>query len=65
MAAPGWVVMDIGCLECGEETNLLGAYATAEEALLEHPGAQRREDVTRWSGQAVVVAFELPAQEVT
>lgn len=65
MAAPGWVVMDIGCLECGESTHLLGAYPTAAAALAAHPDAQLYDDVTRWGGQGKIVAYELPAQEVT
>ena len=56
----GWVVMDIGCLECGESTHLLGVYLSAEAALEAHPGAAREADVGRWGGQGMVVAFELP-----
>lgn len=65
MAAPGWVVMDIGCLECGESTHLLGVYPTAADAAAAHPRVELYEDVKWWGGQGKIVAYELPALGVT
>ena len=31
-----FVVVDIGCIECGEGTSILGAYSTREEAEAAH-----------------------------
>lgn len=27
-----WVVVDVGCMECGEDTEVLGVYPTKEQA---------------------------------
>ena len=31
-----YIVVDIGCIECGEPTNILGVYKTKEEAEANH-----------------------------
>jgi hypothetical protein len=49
-------VLDIGCLECGCASNLLGAYETVEEAQAAHPDAVLCCDA-RWLGSGLTVIF--------
>lgn len=58
------VVMDIGCLECGQSTELLGVYPDMGSALAAHPGAKNRADMNDarrgdWRGPGVIVAFDI------
>ena len=49
--------MDIGCIECGEESNLVGIFDTAEEAssaLTEEAAIQRE----NWTGQHYFELYE-------
>lgn len=57
-----YVVMDIGCLECGESTELVGVYATTEEAHRARVERAGGEDGWYMSGgQHMVDVFEIKA----
>lgn len=59
----GYVVVDIGCLECGEPSYLVGVVADRDAAVA--AGAQVVLDSSTdalsvtWGGQGIVVAFRL------
>lgn len=59
----GYVVVDIGCLECGEPSHLVGVVADRDAAVA--AGAQVVLDSSTdalsvtWGGQGIVVAFRL------
>lgn len=63
MSETGYVVVDIGCLECGEPSYLVGIVADRDEAIA--AGAQHVLDsrseagAARWGGQGLVVAFRI------
>lgn len=53
-----YVVVDIGCIECGESTNILGIFeneAKAGEILKDHEERQKE----KWSGQHAFEIFEI------
>lgn len=61
--SPQFVVIRIGCLECSNESALLGAYATVEDARRAHPDAKLRADMDDhwdWHGDGLDVIFPLP-----
>lgn len=37
-----WLVLEIGCLECGNPTDVLGTYDTLKDAREAHPHARLR-----------------------
>jgi hypothetical protein len=53
------VVMDIGCLECHNESNLLGIYDGRAEALAAHDGLVFADELgwSDWRGESLVVGF--------
>lgn len=59
----GYVVVDIGCLECGEPSHLVGVVADRDAAVA--AGAQvvlsSSADAlcVHWGGQGIVVAFKI------
>lgn len=59
-----YVVVDIGCLECGEKSELLAVDVTARQALAgpypNGPLTGFREAIARWGGQGMIVAFRIP-----
>lgn len=59
-----WVVIEIGCLECGVSSAIAGHYATEEEAIAQ---ALRMQDEFYWreGGQNSFEAFEVPAVGTT
>lgn len=45
-----YVALDIGCIECGEDSNILGIFTNkkrAEEVIKDHENRQKE----NWSGQ--------------
>ena len=53
-----FVAVDIGCIECGEESRVIGIYPTreaAEQALI-RPAAEQEAD---WHGQHSFEVFEV------
>lgn len=68
MSAEGFVVISVGCLECGNVSDLLGVYPSVAEALAAHPEAKLRSDMQGgdgwagdWWGEDVTVIFDLAA----
>ena len=53
-----WLAMDIGCLECGEPSGVVGVFATEEEATLacEAAAAHHKAD---WHGEHCFDVFDL------
>lgn len=53
-----WLVFDIGCLECGEESNIVGLYDTKEEAVAASIVASDIQQQS-WSGQHEFEIYDL------
>lgn len=52
-----WVVIDIGCLECGTPSDLIGVVDSKDAAI--HWGATPRDEIVNWCGDGLLVAFPL------
>lgn len=52
-----YIVIDIGCLECRNGSEYLGAYRTEDEAKKAHPDAKNAKDIRTWHGEGIVVIF--------
>lgn len=59
-----WLVFNIGCIECGVSSNIVGTYATEEEALRV---AKLLNDKLDWreGGQNFFEVFDLFAEQST
>ena len=57
--ATKWLAFDIGCIECGEESAVIGTYATKEEAEAACKAAQEAQE-KNWRGQHSMEVFEIP-----
>ena len=57
-----WMVFNVGCIECGVSSNVVGLYATEEEA---KQIAQACEDQLHWreGGQNAFEVFDLRAPQ--
>lgn len=55
-----WIVVNIGCIECGVSSNIVGAFASEDEA---KAIAEKCDDVFAWreGGQNNFAVFPLPA----
>ena len=55
-----WLAFDIGCIECGEGSGVIGVYTTKEaaEAAAKKAAEEQSKD---WHGQHSMEVFELPA----
>lgn len=53
-----YVAVDIGCIECGEETNVLGIFTDKNKAwdVLDEHAIRQREN---WSGQHYFDVYEV------
>ena len=58
-----FVAVDIGCIECGEDSNVLGIFATKEQADKVCDKA-REEQLKNWRGQHIFEVFESKLPEV-
>ena len=58
-----FVAVDIGCIECGEDSNVLGIFATKEQAGKACDKA-RDEELKKWHGQHSFEVFEAKLPEV-
>lgn len=54
----GWLAFDIGCIECGEESGVIGIFATEAEARAAADAATVRQD-DDWGGQHHMRVFDL------
>lgn len=56
----GWIVFNIGCIECGVSSNIVGIYATKEEA---EKVVQSCKSTLKWreGGENHFQAFDLSA----
>lgn len=58
-----YLVFDIGCIECGESSNVVGVYDTRVEADIVAEDWVSEDDYwgrPEWGGQHSVEVFELP-----
>ena len=55
-----WLAFDVGCIECGEESAVVGIFSTKEQA---EAAAQlaREEQKKNWSGQHSFEVFDISA----
>ena len=53
-----YLVFDIGCIECGEESGVVGLYATLEEAIKARDDAAAGQE-RHWTGQHSFEVFDL------
>ena len=53
-----FMVFDIGCLECGEASDIVGFFTTTDEAVLRATDAEK-EQKEDWHGQHAFVIFDL------
>ena len=58
-----FVAVDIGCIECGEDSNVLGIFGTKEMAV-EACDKARDEQLKNWRGQHIFEVFEAKLPEV-
>ena len=55
-----YLVFDVGCIECGESSGVVGIYATKDEAKAECAAAEERQSAD-WCGQHDFLVIELHA----
>lgn len=58
-----FVAVDIGCIECGEDSNVLGIFATKEQADKACDKASEKQ-LKNWRGQHIFEVFEAKLPEV-
>ena len=58
-----WVVIDVGCIECGVESEPVGIFATEAEAIAAQEEREKATGGWRDGGQTIcdVYAMRLPA----
>jgi hypothetical protein len=56
-----WVAVDIGCLECGESSSVIGLYATKAEAESAAAGDEQRQNWEQGQHSFQVFEAALPA----
>jgi hypothetical protein len=57
-----WLAFDIGCIECGEESGVIGTFDTEAEA--EHAAdAAEIDHEKNWHGQHCFMVYDLGATE--
>lgn len=54
-----WLAFDIGCIECGESSAIIGVFET-EKAAKDACKVAREEQKKDWAGQHSMEVFELP-----
>lgn len=57
-----FVAVDVGCIECGEDSNVIGIFATKAQAVKACDEA--REQLENWRGQHMFEVFEAKLPEV-
>lgn len=58
-----WLVFDIGCIECGEESRVVGVFAAeekAKQAAEAYTDPESRWGRPEWHGEHSVAVFPLP-----
>jgi len=53
-----WLAFDIGCIECGESSNVIGIYASREGAQAAADAAEKAQ-LEDWHGQHSMEVFDL------
>lgn len=58
----GWLVLDIGCIECMEPTTLVGVFSTKERAQEVRDSYEQSHELVGDTGHDVCI-FELPSTD--
>ena len=53
-----WLVFDIGCIECGEESGVIGTFDTEKEADNVADAAEHLQE-KNWTGQHYIKVYDL------
>jgi hypothetical protein len=56
--AERWLAFDVGCIECGEPSAVVGTFATEQEARAAADAAEERQQAD-WHGQHYFEVFDL------
>lgn len=59
-----YVAVDIGCIECGEPSHVLGVFTTAERAQAV-ANCAHEEQARNWHGQHFFKVFEVPDVDIS
>lgn len=57
-----YLAFDVGCIECGEPSGVIGIYDTEEEAKDAALMAQAKQ-IGEWQGQHSFLVFDLESEE--
>lgn len=64
MTVKRYLAFDIGCIECGEESNVIGTFDTRRQAIAAANKAAKAQRAD-WHGQHLFEVFDLEAIEAT
>jgi len=53
-----WLAFDIGCIECGEGSSVIGIFTNPEDAEVARK-AREDEQARNWHGQHIMQVFEI------
>jgi len=57
-----YLAFDIGCIECGEPSGIVGLFATKEEANAALDQAEKKQEAD-WMGQHRFLVFDLESED--
>lgn len=57
-----YMAFDIGCIECGEPSGVIGIYDTEEEAI-DAAERVREKQSENWEGQHIFRVFDLESED--
>jgi predicted lipoprotein with Yx(FWY)xxD motif len=63
-----WIIVDVGCIECAEQTEVVGTYPTKEAAELAFDAAAKTRGIKQWEprgGPLEMFTAEKKANETT
>lgn len=56
-----YLAFDVGCIECGEPSGIVGIYDTEEEAVEANKRAWQKQ-TANWDGQHAFLVFDLESE---
>ncbi len=57
MAAERFVLVDVGCIECGEQTEIVGVFDTQDEAVAIADEYAKKKNITDWEPRGGILEF--------